>query len=312
MIIPVFGQIPREELSAWQSELAGQLPSLLFKLEDELSDHEKLTARYAIVANPSKEQLAHFPNLAWVQSLWAGVETLVDQLQTSNIKVSRLIDPGLAQSISEAILHWCVHFQRDFHRYGFNQTKREWQPRTYRERSDLRVGILGLGKLGQRVGKDLAASGFSVSGWSRQPKTLSDIECSYGKEGLSHLLERSDILVCLLPSTPKTQNMIDAKFWSHCQRELCFINAGRGAVVDEDALLSAIENGQVSHAVLDVFQQEPLPQSHPFWGNPHVTVLPHICAPTRLTTAANIIKENLDSVINEQRYPPLVDFSQGY
>lgn len=311
-LIALVGQLPDEELQRWQTALQAALPGYSFKLHRELNATQQTQCHYAVVANPSTEQLEHYPNLIWVQSLWAGVEKLVAQFKDSTIKVTRLIDPGLAASMAEAMLTWCLFFQRNFHRYQKLEPQKLWQPLEYITSNNTTVGVLGLGALGRQTCNLLTAQGFQVKGWSRTQKTLNNIECFAGKSGLSELLPICDIIISLLPLTDETFHLIDAMFWQQVKPEVCFINAGRGQVLVENDLLKALNSNKVNHAVLDVFQTEPLPESHPFWAHESITVLPHICSPTQIETASSVVCNNLKRVLDDKEFPELVDFTIGY
>ena len=149
-------------------------------------------------------------------------------------------------------------------------------------------------------------------GWSRRPRAVPGIDCHHGAEGLRHVLERAQIVVTLLPSTPDTQNTLNAETLSWLPRGACLINPGRGALIDDAALLAALDAGQVGHATLDVFRVEPLPMDHPYWTHPRVTVTPHIAAETRPETAATLVAENLRRLVAGETLLHMVDRQAGY
>ena len=178
--------------------------------------------------------------------------------------------------------------------------------------SERPVAILGMGALGAACGQALACLGFPVLGWSRTRKSVPTIECHHGAEGLRTVLEQAQIVVTLLPTTPATANTLNAEPLSWLPRGATIINPGRGALIDDDALLAALETGQVGQATLDVFRTEPLPQGHPYWAHPRATVTPHIAADTRPETAARIVAENLRRMIAGEPLLHLVNRSEGY
>jgi len=170
----------------------------------------------------------------------------------------------------------------------------------------------GVEALGRGGGEAVAGLGCSVSGWERTPKTVEAIACHHGPEGLDAVLSKSEILVLLLPLTAQTENLIDATRLARLPRGAVVINPGRGPLIDDAALLGALESGHVSHATLDVFRAEPLPPDHPYWAHPAVTVTPHIASATRAATAARSIAQNIARV--ESGLPLLnrVDRDAGY
>jgi glyoxylate/hydroxypyruvate reductase A len=174
------------------------------------------------------------------------------------------------------------------------------------------VGILGFGTLGQDAGRKLKALGFPVAGWSRSPKAIAGFETFAGPDGLDALLARSEILVCLLPLTPETGGILNARNFALLPRGAGIVNAGRGGHLVEDDLIPALDSGQLSGAVLDVFREEPLPPAHRFWLHPRIIVTPHIAAETHPPTAAAIIGEAIRRFEAGQPIANIVDLQRGY
>jgi len=169
-----------------------------------------------------------------------------------------------------------------------------------------------LGELGQACARALAALNFPVTGWSRTPRDVPGLRCVHGAEGLAAALAEAQILVLLLPDTPQTRNLLDAAALARLPRGAVVLNPGRGTLIDDDALLAALDTGQVGHATLDVFRSEPLPPDHPFWAHPRVTVTPHIASETRCETAAEVISENIRRGEAGAPFLHLVDRARGY
>jgi len=172
--------------------------------------------------------------------------------------------------------------------------------------------VLGLGVLGQACAQTLAGLNFDVLGWSRRPGKMEKLTCESGADRLKYVLQRSDILVLLLPLTKQTENLLNAERLSWLPRGAIVINPGRGSLIDDDALLAALDAGQVGHATLDVFRVEPLPAEHPFWAHPKVTVTPHIASETRPQSASRVIAENIRRGQSEKPFLHLVDRTAGY
>lgn len=235
---------------------------------------------------------APFTSLKAVLSLWAGVEGIVGN-PAIRVPLCRMVDPCLTTGMVEWVTGHVLrhHLGMDAHVLGQDGVWRhETIPPLARER---RVGVLGLGELGLACARALAGLGFDVAGWSRRPKDAPGIGGFVGPEGLDALLARSEILVLLLPATAATENLLDASALALLPRGAVIVNPGRGALIDDAALIAALEAGHVVHATLDVFRTEPLPPDHPYWAHPRVTVTPHIASETRPATAAEAIAENV-------------------
>ncbi len=267
----------------------------------------------AIVDGPSAEQLASMPNLALIQSTWAGVEKILPVVP-DGIAVARMIDPQLGATMAEAVLAWTLYLHREMPRYARQQRERTWRMHPMVKAAQRRVGIVGLGSLGARAATTLAEQGFDVAGWSRSSKSIDGVACFDGDDGLEDLLNRSDIVVNLLPDTPATVGLLGDAAFAAMPAGGSIINFGRGPTIDDDALLAALDAGHLDHAVLDVFDVEPLPREHAFWTHESVTVLPHISGPTSTDTAAVIAAENVRRFLEIGELPTdaIVDRTRGY
>ena len=279
---------------------------------DELTVDERAGVRVAIVDGPSEEQLRSLPNLEWLQSTWAGVEQLL-AVVPEHIPIARMIDPQLGHTMSEAVLAWTLYLHRDMPRYARQQAEHRWIMHQLVPTRARRVGVLGLGALGSLAATTLAGHGFDVAGWARSPKHIDDVDCFTGADGFERLLQRSDIVVNLLPDTPDTRGLLDDAAFALLPDGAALINFGRGHTVDDEALLRALDS-RLEHAVLDVFVTEPLPDDHPYWDHPRVTVLPHISGPTSPDTAAVIAVGNIARWLRDDVQPAdaLVDRTRGY
>jgi glyoxylate/hydroxypyruvate reductase A len=302
---------PAAEL-AWKSVLSEHLPDECILSFHEMTAIERQEAEIAIVANPDPAHVAALPNLVWIQSLWAGVERLVGELTGEGPPIVRLMDPELARTMAEAVLAWTYYLQRDMPAYRHQQIKRVWQPLPYRPPGQVTVGLLGLGLLGAAAADRLKGAGFKVKGWSRTPKQIEGVDTCSGESGLEGLLAASDILVCLVPLTPETQGLLNARRLSAMKCGSALINFARGPVVVTADLLAALDAGRLSHVVLDVFEREPLPMDSPLWEHPNLTILPHISAPTDHATAASIVAANIQAYRRSGCLPLTVDRGRGY
>jgi glyoxylate/hydroxypyruvate reductase A len=245
-----------------------------------------------------------------VLNLWAGVETITGN-KTLHIPLARMVDPGLTKGMVE----WVTgHVMR--HHLGMDSDiKRDdaqWVFRSPPLAHQRSVVIFGLGALGLSVAETLVMLGFNVTGWSRSPKNVERIATLHGPDGLDKALAVAEIAVLLLPDTPATENTLNAQTLARMPKGAFIINPGRGPLIDDDALVAALDSGHIAHATLDVFRVEPLPQDHPYWAHPSVTVTPHIAAETRASTASQALVENIRRGEAGEPFLNLVDRALGY
>lgn len=311
-MIPFISHIETSEQDTWIHLLSSAMPDDIILPFSDLTEEQKQHCDIAIVANPDPQDLLALPNLKWVHSLWAGVEGMMNELSSPSFSIVRLVDPELAQTMSEAVLAWTLYLHRDMPVYARQQSERTWMQQPMLRTQERRIGVLGLGALGKLSAERLVDNGFSVAGWSRSEKHIKGIHCFHGDEGLASLLSQSDILICLLPLTPQTQGLLNHQTLSYLPAGASLINFARGPLIDDEALLKKLEQRLISHAVLDVFMQEPLPENHPYWINDRVTVLPHISAPTHPVSASEIVAKNIKCYRLTGKIPVTVDPVRGY
>jgi glyoxylate/hydroxypyruvate reductase A len=245
-----------------------------------------------------------------VLSLWAGVEKIVGNASLTQ-PLTRMVDEGLAEGMVEWVTGHVLRYHLDMDQDICRQDT-DWAVHIPPLARDRKVGILGLGELGMACARALAALNFDVAGWSRSPKAVDGIACHHGAEGLEAVLARSEILVLLLPATPATENTLNAETLALLPKGAQIVNPGRGELIDDEALLAALNTGHIAHATLDVFRIEPLPSDHAYWAHPNVTVTPHIASETRPGTAAKVIAENIRRGETGEAFLYLVDRSAGY
>jgi glyoxylate/hydroxypyruvate reductase A len=226
-----------------------------------------------------------------VLNLWAGVERIVGN-PTLTQPLCRMVDPGLTEGMVEYVTGHVLRHHLGMDRHIVNPA-RQWDHRCPPLARERPVTVLGLGELGGACARALAALNFPVTGWARSPHDIPGLRCLSGTEGLRPALTGAQIVVSLLPRTPDTENILNATSLAWLAPGAAIINPGRGPLIDDDALLAALDRGQVGHATLDVFRVEPLPPDHPFWTHPQVTVTPHIAADTRALTASRVVAENI-------------------
>ncbi|MEH6402606.1 MAG: glyoxylate/hydroxypyruvate reductase A [Sneathiella sp.] len=311
-VIPFVGQVSADDEKDWIRALSDALPNEQIIPFADLSENERALATIAIVANPSPEDLARLPNIVWIQSVWAGVERLLGDLKDRSFEIVRMVDPEMSRTMAEAVLSWTLYLHRGMPAYAKQQKLRKWVELPYKKPSQKTVGILGLGQLGQAAGTKLSEAGFNVMGWSRTAKTIQNIETRSGDDGLKQVVSQSDIIVLLLPLSDSTHGLLNKSLFDQMRTGTSLINFARGPIIDDAALMEALNTGLIDHAVLDVFHQEPLPQDNPYWDHEKVTVLPHISAPTDFDTATKIVSENISRYREIGILPETVDKTRGY
>lgn len=265
-----------KDAAAWRDALAAQLPGARIHLAPEAPPCD-----YAVLWKPPAELFAQQVRLKAMFSLGAGVDTLL-ALPTlpPDVPLVRMEDAGMAAQMVEYALYVALREFRGLRAYREDQAAVTWSPRPARVRSDFRIGVLGLGVLGGEVARSLAAFGFDVAGWSRSARDIPGVRCMHGDDGLDALLVRSELLLVLLPVTAETTGLLDDARLARLPAGAAIANLARGDLLDEDALLAALDRDHVGAAYLDVFRNEPLPPTHPFWRHPRVEITPHVAALT--------------------------------
>jgi glyoxylate/hydroxypyruvate reductase len=275
------------------------------------AEHTPSEVDYIIYApNSDVQDFTPFTRLKAVLNLWAGVENITGNT-TLTVPLARMVDHGLTQGMTEWVVGHTLrhHLGMDAHIKGQDGIWRGSIPPLAQERP---VTILGMGELGQDCARALSVFGFPVTGWSRSAKAVDGVTMQHGPDGLLAALTTAEILILLLPDTPATENTLNSTTLAQMPRGAVIINPGRGSLIDDAALLVALNSGQVEHATLDVFRTEPLPKDNPFWAHPNVTVTPHIASETRAVTASQVIAENVRRGETGEPFLHLVDRTLGY
>jgi glyoxylate/hydroxypyruvate reductase A len=301
------GQWGADEARRWQDALAAAMPEAVWLAAEDLSaaDHD---IEAAVVANPAPGQLAGLPRLRLIQSLWAGVDRLLaDASLPAQVPVARMVDPAMTAAMVETALWATLALHRGFFAYRQRQNEALWQVHAQRRADEIGVLVLGQGVLGRAVAARLTDQGYRVSGWQ-----LGGVDPAEARRALDAQLPQADIVVNLLPLTPHTRDLIDARFLSRLPTGASLVNLARGAHVVDADLLAALDRGALRHAVLDVFRSEPLPPEHAFWRHPRVTVLPHAAALTDERSAAAVAVSNLRALRDGRPLANLVNRLRGY
>jgi len=301
------------EQQRWLQALQQALPGETWVLQKPDGPAQAAAIEIAVVANPPPGSLRDLPRLALIQSLWAGVDRLMQDLTLPpDVPLCRMVDPAMNEAMVQTALWATLALHRGFFQCLQQQRTALWRQPAQLRAAEWQVLVLGQGELGGRVARSLVGLGYAVSGWSRRPRTQDGVTGLHGDEGLARGLAAADTVINLLPLTGQTRGFFDAARLAGFKQGAGFINLARGAHVDELALLAALDAGQLGHAVLDVFQQEPLPSTHPFWSHPQVTVLPHTAAQTDPRSAAEVVAANVRALRGGAALLHRVERSQGY
>jgi glyoxylate/hydroxypyruvate reductase A len=270
-------------------------------------------AAYAVVGKPAPGVLAALGELQIVFSVNAGVEALLESGEVPDgIPIVRMVDDGLAEGMLEWVLATTLAWHRNLFAYRDRQLQGAWAPLREVLARDRRVTVLGAGHLGGRAAAALAQIGFKVRVWSRTAKQIPGVVSTAGDEALPSAIQDAEILINLLPLTPATEDLLDVPLLTGLAQNAVLINAGRGRHVVDRAVIELLDSGRLRAAVLDVFREEPLPHSHPFWRHPGVYITPHVAAPTHASTAVAAIAENLLGHESGAELRHVVDLTRGY
>ena len=269
-------------------------------------------ADFAVVWKPSQQLLDEQTGLKAIFNTGAGVDALMQLRLPSGVPVVRLDDAGMSVQMAEYVSHAVIRHVRELDGYESDMAMGKWSFRKPRSRADYPVGVLGLGVLGERVAKAVAQFDFPVNGWSRSPKAVPGIQSFVGTEQLDAFLAASRIVVCLLPLTPDTENLLNAERLAMIRPGGYLINVARGAHVVDADLLAAIDGGHLAGATLDVFRVEPLPQGHAFWNHPKITITPHTSARTLRSESIAQIARKIAALQNGEAVAGRVDAARGY
>lgn len=273
----------------------------------------KEAIKYALVWNHPPGVFQEFPNIKVIASMGAGVDHILrDPALPKQAKVTRIVDEQLAKDMAEFVLALVLNQLRNLSLHRQFEQKGEWEPRNYRRIQEVKIGIMGMGELGSTAAKKLTTNGFTVSGWANSEKDIKDVKIYAGQEKLNTFLSESDILICLLPLTPKTENILNRDLFKELPKDAYLINVARGKHLVEDDLIEMIDNGHLAGAALDVFRKEPLPEDHPFWKHPKINVTPHIASVTKPSSVVSQVLENYERMKREEPLENVVKKDKGY
>lgn len=269
-------------------------------------------ADHAVVWAPPQQFLDEQRSLRGIFNIGAGVDALMKLKLPATAKVVRIDDGGMSVQMAEFVCHALIRHFRELDGYEADVAQGKWSYRKPRSRAEYPVGIMGLGVLGERVARAVQQFEFPVLGWSRSPRALPGVECFAGAAQFDAFLVRTRVLVCLLPLTPETENVMNRRNLAKLQPGGYVINVARGAHLVEEDLLALLDNGHLAGATLDVFRTEPLPAEHPFWAHPKITVTPHTSARTLREESIAQIAGKILAMERGEPVAGLVDPQRGY
>ena len=296
---------------SWRRVLLELEPGLDLREWPEIGDPNDI--EYALVWKPPQGELKTYPNLKAIFSLGAGIDHLAsDPELPQGVPVVRMVEPGLTAGMTEFVIMSVLYHHRFMLDYAAQARAHQWREIDQVPAWERRVGIMGLGVLGGDAAEALVGLRFDVAGWSGSPKDLPGVTSFHGADGFLPFLNRSDILVCLLPLTPETTDILDARAFAALPKGAALISVGRGPQVVEEDLLAALDSGHLDGATLDVFREEPLPADSPFWDHPRVVVIPHVASMTIARGACEFVIDNIRRFEAGQPLRHVVDLDKGY
>lgn len=299
---------PQRNLSAWKTKIQQKLPQLPIFTYPDIPHPEEI--KYVLSWYHPQGIFASYPNLQWISSLGAGVEHILeDTTLPESVLITRIAGKKLSTDMARYVTKAILNYQQRSIYLLANQQQQKWKEPTFQEPT---IGLLGFGQMGKKVTEVLQALAYDIVAYSNSPKNIAGVQHFYGNAQLPDFLQRPDILVCLLPLTASTKNILNKDLFAQCKPGTYLINVARGKHLVEEDLLEAINSGQISGACLDVFCQEPLPKDHPFWRHPQITVIPHCASLTNVDEAVEQIVKNYQRIKKGETLANIVNTTKGY
>ena len=295
-----------ERAAIFREVFAEALPDMPFHVGQ---TPEPEAVRYLIAWTAPEGLARDYPNLRLIFSVGAGVDQFDLAALPPGVGVVRMLEPGITRQMREYATMATLAMHRDLPAYLDRQRRGEWRAGTNVAASTRRVGVMGLGNLGQAVLEALRPFGFDLAGWSRSPRHIEGVACM---TDLDAFLARTDILLCLLPLTAETEGILDASLFAKLPMGARLVHLGRGRQLDHDALRDALDSGRIAQAMLDVTEPEPLPAGHWLWRDPRVIVTPHIASQTVARDGALHVLDGIRADLRGERPEGLVDRARGY
>ena len=295
----------------WEEALLALEPELRVSIYPHDTNRDDVV--FALAWHPPKGVFEHYPNINCIASTGAGVDHILrDPDLPLEAEVTRVVDNRLTDDMTSYLVAQVMCQMRNVSHYKLLQTNNEWRPKRYLDKAKTCIGIMGFGELGKDAALKFKHLGFKVIGWANSAKNITGIKVYAGDSEYNDFLNRSDILICLLPLTSATVNILNLDTFKRLPKGAFIINVARGEHLVEEDLLEAIEQGQLSGACLEVFREEPLPKDHIFWRHPKINVTPHIASITSPESVAPQIIENYRRLREGKPLLNVVSREKGY
>ncbi|MFS4447666.1 2-hydroxyacid dehydrogenase [Maribacter sp. 2307UL18-2] len=300
-----------DKIELWKEALRAQDPKI--EVYGYLEPHDKSAVEVALVWKHPKGTLTDYPNLKYIASSGAGVDFLFeDESLPEDLPITRVVDTMLASDMSEYVIATIFSYLKHLQTYRVDQFHKVWSPKPYYRITDFTVGVMGLGALGKVLADDLVRIGFKTQGWARSEKQIAGAVTFAGEHTFDEFLATSQILVCLLPLTDETTGILNTELFNRLPKGAYVINAARGGHMVDADLIAAVDNNHLSGATLDVFHQEPLPETHPFWAHEKINITPHYAS---VSDTTSVVPQILENYYRSQKGAPLlhlVSKTKGY
>ncbi|WP_143960994.1 2-hydroxyacid dehydrogenase [Litoribacter populi] len=300
---------PGRDVAAWKETIEREADGVNIQVYPEIDSPESIDM--VMLWQHPKGILKKFPNLKFISSMGAGVDHILnDPHLPKDVPVTRIKDEKLTFSMTNYVIMGVLNFHRRLDHFRTNQKKKRWDMKN--PETEVKIGVMGVGALGGDVLDKLSYLGFEVFGYGNSPKEDFPYPYLHGKEGLQPFLESVNVVACLLPLTEETEGFLDIEFFQKCKKGTYLVNVARGKHLVEEDLIEALNKGQISGALLDVYSKEPLPKDHPFWENEKITMTPHIASVTNPQAAAPKIAENCRRWLKGEPLTNVVNKERGY
>jgi glyoxylate/hydroxypyruvate reductase len=300
-----------KDVSQWMKALKESRPDLDVHVHPEVKNKDEI--EFALTWRHPVGAFTEYPNLKCIASMGAGVDHILrDPNLPENAVITKLEDENLTSDMGAFVVAVVMNHVRGLSAYKMQEAKQNWNKQPYLTIDNTTIGIMGMGVLGRYAAEQLHKLGFQVNGWARSEKNITNIHVYVGERGLNSFLSKSDILICLLPLTEDTEDILNKEVLEKLPKNAFVINVARGQHLVEQDLIEMIDNGHLTGASLDVFREEPLPADHPFWDHPKINITPHIASVTDPASAVSQILDNYDRLKKNEPLKNIVSTELGY
>ena len=298
-------------IESWKKAMAEIAPKITVEVYPNDTTREK--TEFIIAFRAPENAFVNYPNLKVIASMAAGINHITENHEVpKDVIITKANNPQHKGDIADFVLALTLSYMRRLPIYLNQKNQELWESHPYQRPQETTIGIMGIGSIGQTIGKLMLRNDFKVIGWSRSEKHLDQIKSFYGESQRNDFLKTVDILICTLPLTDETEGILNTEVFENLPKGAYLINIGRGQQLVEKDLLTAIENGQLAGAALDVFRDEPLPKNHPFWKNEKIMITPHTAGNVHPESAVKTILSNYKAMKNGEKLVDTVDMNRGY